>query len=267
LFQSAHYQAIFAHNQLHDFDAIWAREIDWFEAPNERRGGWSGVGCLQLDSPLGTSLRVFVKKQQNHGRFSLRNPIKGEPTFRREFEHLTFLEEREFDAPRVVFYGEQSTNQQTRAILITVELAGFISLDTLSHQIATKGKMSAQKKRMLLASIASKLRCFHQLNLMHRALYPKHILVATADTAPQIALIDLEKARFSPVFWNNAYFDLAALTRHAEHWSRTQRLYFFLQYCQLKQLTGFSKWLCRLIIKRAMRKKSGTKIKGILVAK
>ena len=262
MFQSTHYQAIFALNQLHDFNAIWAREIDWFEAPNERRGGWSGVGRLQLQAPDGSLLRVFVKKQQNHGRFSLRNPIKGEPTFRREFEHLTFLEKREFDSPRVVFYGEQSTQQQTRAILITVELTGFIPLDTLSHQIATEEIMSIQKKRVLLASIASKLRCFHQLNLMHRALYPKHIFVATANTTPQVALIDLEKARFSPVFWNNAYFDLAALNRHAEHWRRTERLYFFKHYCQLQQLTGFSKWLCRRIIKRSLRKKRNTKIKG-----
>lgn len=267
MFQSTHYQTIFAQNQLHDFDAIWTREIDWFEAPNEKRGGWSGVGCLQLDTPVGKSLRVFVKKQQNHGRFSLRNPIKGEPTFRREFEHLRFLEERGFDAPRVVFYGEQSSNQQTRAILITLELTGFIPLDELSLQIATREIMSAKAKRILLANIAAKIRCFHQLNLMHRALYPKHIFVATADTAPQIALIDLEKARFSPIFWNNAYFDLASLNKHAKYWTRTQRLYFFMQYCQLTRLTGFSKWLCRLIIKRAMRKKRGTKIKGILVVK
>lgn len=262
MFQSTHYQAIFTQNQLHDFDAIWAREIDWFETPNERRGGWSGVGRLQLDGPDGTSLRVFVKKQQDHGRFSLRNPIAGEPTFRREFEQLTFLASRAFNAPRVVFYGEQSTKQQTRAILITVELTGFIPFDVLGHQVTTEEMMSAQKKRILLASIASSLRSFHQLNLMHRALYPKHIFVATANTTPQIALIDLEKARFSPVFWNNAYFDLAALNRHAEHWRRTERLYFFMQYSQLTRLTGFSKWLCRLIIKRSMRKKRSRKTKG-----
>lgn len=262
MFQSNHYQAIFAQHQLADFDAIWAREIDWFEAPNERRGGWSGVGRLQLDISGDTPLRVFVKKQQNHGRLSLRNPIAGEPTFRREFKHLTFLAERGFNAPRVVFYGEQTTKQQTRAILITVELTGFMPLDELSHQISTYDMMSAQAKRILLASIAAKLRCFHQLNLMHRALYPKHIFVATADTTPQIALIDLEKARFSPVFWNNAYFDLAALNRHAKHWSRTQRMYFFMQYCQLTRLTGFSKWLCRLIVKRAMRLKRSKRSKG-----
>ena len=266
MFQSTHYQAIFALNQLHDFGAIWAREIDWFEAPNERRGGWSGVGKLLLQSDNGQTLSVFVKKQQNHGRFSLRNPIAGEPTFRREFEHLTFLEKRAFDAPRVVLYGEQSFTQagkqQTRAILITVELAGFIPLDVLSHQIAAEKTISAEKKRVLLASIAAKLRCFHQLNLMHRAMYPKHIFVATANTTPQVALIDLEKARFSPVFWNNAYFDLAALNRHAQHWSRTQRLYFFMQYCQLPRLTVFSKWLCRLIVKRSTRLTRSSRSKG-----
>ena len=116
-----------------------------------------------------------------------------------------------------------------------------------------------QKKRILLASIASKLRCFHQLSLMHRALYPKHIFVATANTNPKIALIDLEKARFSPVFWNSAFFDLAALNRHAEHWSRTQRLYFFMQYCQISRLTWLSKWFCRLILMRSRRRKAGSK--------
>ena len=266
MFQSTHYQAIFALHQLHDFDAIWAREIDWFEAPNERRGGWSGVGRLQLETPDGLPLRVFVKKQQNHGRFSLRNPIAGEPTFRREFEHLTSLEERAFNAPRVVFYGEQATKKRSRAILITVELTGYIPLDALSHQLATEQNMNPQQKRILLTSMASTLRSFHQLNLMHRALYPKHIFVATAHTAPEIALIDLEKARFSPIFWNNAYFDLAALNRHAELWRRTERLYFFKQYCQLQRLTGFSKWLCRLIIKRSMRKNVAQKARGNLVA-
>ncbi len=65
--------------------------------------------------------------------------------------------------------------------------------------------------------ITASVRDFHQLGLVHRVLYTKHIFVKEAEGQVKIALIHLEKARFSLFFWYRAYFDLAALNRHAEH--------------------------------------------------
>lgn len=239
---------------LHTFEQVWQHPIAWFEAPNESRGGWSGVGRLQLELPSGGTLCLFVKKQQNHGRLTSLHPIKGEPTFRREYQRLQYLEARGIAAPQVVFYAEQLIENQACAILVTEELSGYASLESLAESLFIKRNFTRGQKQQLFKVIASSLRSFHQLGLVHRALYPKHIFVKDAETHPQVALIDLEKARFTPLFWYRAYYDLASLNRHAEHWQRADCLYLFMQYCQIKRLGTLSKWLCRQIIKRSQRK-------------
>jgi hypothetical protein len=47
---------------------------------------------------------------------------------------------------------------------------------------------------------------------------------------------------------------LSALNRHAEYWSRSDRMYFFLQYFETKRLTTSLRLLCRLILKRSARR-------------
>jgi tRNA A-37 threonylcarbamoyl transferase component Bud32 len=239
---------------LHTFDQVWKHPMAWFEAPNECRGGWSGVARLQLELPNGSSLCLFVKKQQNHGRLTLLHPINGEPTFRREYKRLQYLESRGIAAPQVVFYAEQVVENKTCAILVTEELSGYQSLESLAEPLFVKKNLTRVEKQQLFKVVASTLRNFHRLGLVHRALYPKHIFVKDAGIQPQVALIDLEKARFTPFFWYRAYYDLAALNRHAEFWGRTDRLYLFMQYCQIRRLGKLSKWLCRQLIKRSKRK-------------
>lgn len=239
--------------QLHTFEQIWNHTVDWFEAPNERRGGWSGVGRLQLEVGSDAPLCLFVKKQQNHGRLTLLHPFKGEPTFRREYKRLQYLHDHGIKAPEVVFYGEQLVENMRRAILVTEELHGYRPLDELTDAYFSQNKLTKRDKRKLLMTIAVALRNFHELGLAHRALYPKHIFIKNDDHQAQVALIDLEKARFSPFFWHRAYFDLAALNRHAEHWSRSDRLYFLMSYCQLERLGKVSKWFCRQLMKRSKR--------------
>jgi serine/threonine protein kinase len=253
-FISAKHAQVLEQYQLHTFEKLWEHQIEWFEAPNERRGGWSGVGRLQLEVSGAKPLCLFVKKQQNHGRLSLLHPIKGEPTFRREYKRLQYLQRQGVAAPQVVFYDEQVVEKKSCAILVTEELTGYQPLDSLTENWFAKGSLAREQKRQLLKVIATSLRHFHQLGLVHRALYPKHIFVKCMDEQVQVALIDLEKARFSPFFWYRAYFDLSALSRHAEHWSRSDRLYFFIQYCQLQYLGKISKWFCRQLIKRSQRK-------------
>ena len=90
-FLSTQYQQSLSSHQFDDFESIWTSEIKWFEEPNQRRGGWSGVGRIELSLGNENFLCLFVKKQQNHGRLTWRNPFNGEPTFRREFQRWKFL--------------------------------------------------------------------------------------------------------------------------------------------------------------------------------
>ena len=249
-FIAAQHQALLAQHKLDTFEAIWNLKVDWFEEPNERRGGWSGVGRLQLCDG-GNVSTFFVKKQQNHGRRTLIHPFKGEPTFRREFERLQFLKRHDFAAPKVVFYGESNVCGKQRAILMTEDLTGFVPLDTLGED--WKKSISHTQQARLIDKVAVELRRFHDLGLVHRALYPKHIFVKKSDVQFEVALIDLEKARFSPRFLSRAAFDLAALNRHADGWRATQKMAFFLRYMNIKKLDASTKRLCRSIINRASR--------------
>jgi hypothetical protein len=251
LFLSAQYQSALSRHQFDDFESIWASEIKWFEEPNQRRGGWSGVGRIELSHNDVNFLNIFVKKQQNHGRLTWRHPIKGEPTFRREFQRLKFLELNRFAAPKVVFYGESGVNGKQRAILVTVALDDFQSFEEVLNDWWLRA--SRQQQNLLIEKIALELRRFHDLGLVHRALYPKHIFIKNVDQHPEIALIDLEKARFSFFGVYRTFFDLAALNRHSEKLRASQRLAFFMRYLGTERLGWFNKVLCRLIVKRSAR--------------
>lgn len=249
MFQSNDYQALFAHNQLTDFDVIWNRDIAWFEPPNERRGGFSGVGKLLLQTESGKEYIFFVKKQQNHGRKSWAHPIIGEPTFRREFRNLTFLEKHNIGAPNVVYYAESTSTKQ--AILITENLTDFVPLDTIHLN-----QLQQALQHDLVKKIAAEIKRFHDVGMVHRALYPKHIFVKNAgllDLVPEIALIDLEKARFSPLAWYRAYFDLAAFLRHTVGWDDERKLLLMKSYLQKNELSFFDKLLFNMITHRANR--------------
>ncbi|HEY0562762.1 MAG TPA: lipopolysaccharide kinase InaA family protein [Methylophilus sp.] len=253
---SNQFATLLQQHQLATFEQLWAHAIDWFETPNERRGGWSGVGRLNLDAHNGAVTSLFVKKQQNHGRRTLLHPVVGEPTFRREFKRLQFLAQHQFTCPKVVMYGESQVNNQQRAVLVTEALTDFVPLDVLMDTWFLSASIA--EKNSLMVRVATEIRRFHDLGLVHRALYPKHIFIKLSGiklsgAQPEVALIDLEKARFSWLGWYRTIFDLAALNRHTVGVRRTQRLKFFMYYMDVKQLDWFSKRLCRLISQRSKR--------------
>jgi hypothetical protein len=60
------YLSILTTNQLDTFDRIWHLKMDWIESPNQKRGGWSGVGRIELKKNDGTPLNLFIKKQERY---------------------------------------------------------------------------------------------------------------------------------------------------------------------------------------------------------
>jgi len=242
-------------NEMTDFDAVWGKQIEWFEAPNTCRGGWSGVGRVELAGKDGSVMATFLKKQKNHKQKTLLHPFRGIPTFEREFDMLRYLTWRGLKTPEVMLFA-QGKDGKFKTTLMTKELSNYISLEFLTSQLFADGRPTLHEQNTLLKAVASYTRRLHDIKVQHRAFYPKHLFIKQIPNAlPKVAVIDLEKARINLIPAFRSLMDLAALHRHAEHWSKTRRLYFYLQYLGLKTLTPYAKWLCKQIIKRASRAK------------
>ncbi|HZV99605.1 MAG TPA: hypothetical protein VFF74_11500, partial [Methylophilaceae bacterium] len=67
-FIAPQHQALLEQNLLDNFERVWTYKAPWFEEPNSRRGGWSGVGRLVLKDTQGNEQGVFLKRQENHPR-------------------------------------------------------------------------------------------------------------------------------------------------------------------------------------------------------
>lgn len=254
-FVSAKYAQLLQINQLDTFEKVWNRKVDWFEEPNERRGGWSGVGRITLQQEDGTEIGAYLKRQDNHCRISFLHPIKGVPTFQREFEMMQYLEQHGVCTPEVMLFG-RNPNGDLKTTLLTKELVGFVPLDVLTERIFANGRPALAVQRPIIEAVAQFAKQLHAAKVQHRSFYLKHLFVKMADTnVPQVAVIDLEKSRVNPFAMLCSLMDLSALNRHTEYWSRSCRMYFYLQYLGLKRLTPYAKWLCRRIIKRSRRAK------------
>jgi len=80
-------RSMLVESKLCDFDLLWNLEAGWYEEPNRRRGGWSGVSRYQLHN--GTL--IFIKRQENHFCRDWRSFFRPISAFRREFQNiLTF---------------------------------------------------------------------------------------------------------------------------------------------------------------------------------
>jgi hypothetical protein len=227
---------LLAHNGLKGFDALWALEADWFEPPNERRGGWSGVVRLGLKRPDGTVEGVFLKRQENHLRRTLQHPLSGEPTFAGEMQNILRLQEAGVPTLEPLYYGQRQVDGRWRAILVTRELVGFKPLDWWMHQWREAGWHLNRPIRLAVIHEAARVvRRLHAGGLVHNSLHPKHLFVRVSkgdDGLPlaEVRLIDLEKMRraFSPL--RAARRDLDSLNRRCQPYSRSDRLRFLRAY-------------------------------------
>lgn len=253
-FISSEHKSLLEQNQLDNFEKAWSYKADWFEEPNSRRGGWSGVGRLVLKDK-GRELGVFLKRQENHLRRTFRHPLHGESTFACEFRTMRYLAARRVPVPRPVFFSQQRQGTDSHAVLMTEELVHFNPLDTVTEELFQAGKITLATKRAVLRGVATTVRQLHGAGIQHRSLYPKHLFVKMTGADPEVVVIDLEKSRRKFIAPLRTLYDLATLDRHAKHWSRAARLYFFKQYMQIEKLTPWTRFLCRLIYKRSHRPK------------
>jgi len=211
---------ILEYNGFGSFESLWDAKRDWFEEPNFRRHGWSGVSQHVLKRPKGGSLTVFIKRQQNHNFHSILHPLRGFPTAYREYRNICKLKERGIPCSNLVFYGHRKNGGQWQAILITRALTGYKPLEDALDLIEQD---DVAARRALLASVARTLSRVHRHYLRHSCLYAKHIFVrvgSPADADPRgehefdSVLIDLEKMRIGFPLFRLALHDLDTLYRH-----------------------------------------------------
>ena len=245
------WQSVLESSQFATFDQIWNHPIDWIDTPNQNRGGWSGVGCVKIVKD-GRSVTLFVKKQQNHVSRTWRHPLKGEPTFLREFQVLQYFKAQELAAPDVVFFAQRIVAEGQQAILITQMLEGYQPLDTL---IQTQGKSMPQpSKRILISCVADAVKRMHGLGVQHRALYPKHIFVRPVGASFDVAFIDLEKSRQMILSPLQSVNDLITFNYRTTGWNLPHRLYFLERYFSITRLNGLYKMLWRWIAYKTRQK-------------
>lgn len=236
-------------NKLDSFDSIWDLKADWFEEPNERRGGWSGVSRIKLKTDAGEEVGMFLKRQENHNTKTLFHPIKGEPTFYREFKNIFRFLDNGISTVEPVYFSYRYKGGQCQAILMTKELEGFQALD--SEYFARDGiNMKSRESRLQIMSlIAKELRKMHRLGFSHNSLYAKHVFVNTKGDW-EVKLIDLEKSSRRLSKESAMMRDLYSLPRRAKGWRVSDRVEFLRIYRQEKKLSPGSKLIWRKIHNR-----------------
>ena len=252
---TSEWEHIQKYNDLDGFDGLWELKAEWFEPPNERRGGWSGVARVELGLPDGTKEVVFLKRQENHTRRTINNPIIGEPTFAGEIKNILLLHNAGVPTMEPLYYGQRKVNGKWRAILVTKELTGFRSVNVLAKEWIQAGKKNnIHARRKLINKAAYVIRQLHKHRLVHNALHPKHIFVRLEeDSPPEVALIDLEKMRRTFSTRMAMLRDLDSLNRRAHLFSRTDRLRFFLAYLNSPNLSNEEKTLWKILGKKSYK--------------
>ncbi|HRF72850.1 MAG TPA: lipopolysaccharide kinase InaA family protein [Accumulibacter sp.] len=245
---------VLQHNHLDSFEALWdLNKDDWFEPPNYRRGGWSGVVRTAILLPDGTEVGVFIKRQENHFFRSWRNFFRLTATFEREFRNL--LNFRRLGVPTLepIYYCQKTVDGKLRAIVVTRELEGYQPFDAQCYNPISQ--IGTSRRGQVISRVAKTLRTMHDARLQHNCLYLKHVFVKEGpDGAVDARLIDLEKAKWRPIKSIITTRDLYSLYRCAEGWSRTDRLRFFLAYRNEEHLGSESKKLLRGIVRRLIHK-------------
>lgn len=173
------WQSRLARNGMAGFDAMWSLPTEWVEAPNYRRGGWSGVTRHQLDD----GQWVYVKRQQNQYRRLARKPWQMRPTYYHEFLALQRLQSAAIPVVEWLYYGERDG----AAILVTLAPPGYVDLTAFANT------QDAVQLRIVMMRLLRVLRSLHRNRWQHGACYPAHVLVhpVTLD----IVLLDLERFR------------------------------------------------------------------------
>jgi len=225
-------------NGLDSFESIWALDIGWFEEPNQRRGGWSGVSRHEVALPDGSREGIFIKRQQNHTTRSWLHPVRGILTFRREFRNLQQLQSFGVPTLDVLYFAERVVGGDRRAILISRELAGYTSFDDCVRYWLQHGWPKKPVRDEIIQRLAGIARHMHRHRIQQNCFLPKHVFIGEIDGKMDMRLIDFEKAKRCLTVERATIRDLDTFNRRSPWFKTTDRLRFLLAYHEQPQVNG-----------------------------
>ncbi len=185
-------QHLLEHNGLGSFDDIWNLDVPWYDEPNRRGEGWSGVIRLVLKGPAAEEIPVFIKRQCDYTTRTLRHPIAGELTLEKEFRNISLFHDLDLATVVPVYFSTRRVGQHRQAVLVTLELTNYVSLDKILQ--AADGTHSY---RGIGAAVCRYLGRLHHHGICHGNFYPKHIFLRFAShsqppVVDDVRVIDLE---------------------------------------------------------------------------
>ena len=213
-FSSNATEALFELNHFSDFEQLWNLDSPWFEEPNYRRNGWSGVIKYALNDKQGNPFHIFIKRQENHNCKTLLHPVTGVPTFRREFFSLQKLSTKKIPTLDYLYYGERTKNGKDQSILITQSLEGYQSFeDYFQPEALASNAISDEIITQIMQTAGKNTRLLHDAHFRHGSLYPKHFFVKVENKKADVRLIDLEKLKWFPFCYLVRFNDLSRIIR------------------------------------------------------
>lgn len=225
--------SILTKHGLHNPKVVWGYEAEWFEPPNRKRGGWSGVNYLTLDGQ-----GYYLKRQENYQRHSIRNPFIGEPTYVREYEMLQYLSDKGVQTPELVLFAQNAR----QSMMITAELKGFVAADQWLTECSIKDKQPT------LRALATAVRDMHRAGVVHRALFLKHLFVKSGVEGLEVAIIDFEKARHSKWSFFGWFDDIRRCLQRSKMLTSADKTYFLKAYWDTQKFSWWQQRVCHWLI-------------------
>lgn len=206
------YAALLAQAGLRGFEDFWQLEWNWVEPRNERRNGWSGATRVQVQAGAQT-LSLFVKRQENHCYRSLLHPLRGQPTFHREWRNIFRLRKAGVPTLDALYYGERMHEGRYQAVLVSRALDDFRELDEM---FAARAALSETQRVNILRVVAMVLLRLHRGGLQHNCLGGNHVMVRLDEKdRVDVRVLDLEKVKGFRRPLEAAAHDLARFIRHS----------------------------------------------------
>ncbi len=181
-FESA-FEAQLAQAGLRGFDDFW--QLDGGGALATGGVTTANVGAGEQ------TLSLSIRRQENQCFRSLRHPLRGRPTFWREWRTIHRLRAGGVPTFDPVYYGERMQDGCYRAVLVTLALDEFRELNRV---FADRDNLSEVQRTKTLQLVALILLRFHRNGLRHNTLAGDRLMLRFgADDRMEARLLGLEQ--------------------------------------------------------------------------
>ncbi|MGB0743780.1 MAG: lipopolysaccharide kinase InaA family protein [Opitutales bacterium] len=233
---------------LLDLKSVSKRKFDWFEAPNKRRGGWSGVTRIVLnpEEPQEKQKAVFLKIQQNHFYIAPNTFFTKRLTFERENAAMMELQPHCPAVPEVLHFANWIEGGNRFAILITEALDDWLQLHDWQMNRTTLPKPDKATLHKALEAIAATSRQINEAGWVHMCFSAKHLFIKpNADGTMRVKTIDLEKTRKRIGPWRRTIKDCSHLLRYTPNLDDEDKLHYLRCYFQTTEFSSLQLKLIR----------------------